>query len=77
LITILLYFAIPPELHRQAFDPAIVLFVIVGTSLVLTYGLIVHGKETTWTGELAFNDWDELDKEITELQQKNAGIRKK
>ncbi|MDX1683898.1 MAG: cation:proton antiporter [Saprospiraceae bacterium] len=45
LITILLFFAIPVAYEVEAFDPGIILYTIIITSLVMSYGLIYHGKE--------------------------------
>lgn len=40
LITILLFFAIPAAYQIEAFDPGIILYTIIITSLVMSYGLI-------------------------------------
>ncbi|MRT93275.1 cation:proton antiporter [Ancylomarina sp. 16SWW S1-10-2] len=40
LITVLLYYAIPQEYTNESFDPGILLFIIIATSLVMTWGLI-------------------------------------
>lgn len=71
LITLLLFFAIPSELQSTAFDSGIVLFTILGTSVIMMFGLIAYGKEGTWVAELSFKDWGALDNEIAELKRKN------
>ncbi|MDE5421792.1 cation:proton antiporter [Ancylomarina sp. DW003] len=40
LITVLLYYAIPQEYANSSFDSGILLFIIIATSLVMTWGLI-------------------------------------
>lgn len=40
LITILLFYAIPPEGMVEGFDPGILLFIIIATSLIMTFALI-------------------------------------
>lgn len=40
LITVLLYYAIPQEYTNESFDSGILLFIIIATSLVMTWGLI-------------------------------------
>jgi Kef-type K+ transport system membrane component KefB len=40
LITILLFYAIPPSLQTELFDPGILLFIIIATGLIMTTGLI-------------------------------------
>ncbi|MFT5969713.1 MAG: Kef-type K+ transport system membrane component KefB [Flavobacteriales bacterium] len=44
LITILLFFAIPLKYQQDNFDPGILLYVIIISSLVMTYTLIQQGK---------------------------------
>ena len=46
LITILLFFAIPPALAVESFDSVILLYVIIISSLIMTYGLIQDKKNT-------------------------------
>ena len=45
LITILLFFAIPVAYQVEGFDSGIILYTIIITSLVMTYGLVYAGKE--------------------------------
>ena len=40
LITVLLYYAIPMEYGNESFDPGILLFIIISTSLIMSWGLI-------------------------------------
>ncbi len=40
LVTVLLFYAIPKEAFFPGFDPGILLFIIIGTSLIMTYALI-------------------------------------
>ncbi|NER15743.1 cation:proton antiporter domain-containing protein [Spongiivirga citrea] len=44
LITVLLFYAIPANLKIENFEPGILLFVIIGTSLIMTYALIDNKK---------------------------------
>ncbi len=44
LITVLLYYAIPQEYTNESFDSGILLFIIIATSLVMTWGLIRSAK---------------------------------
>ena len=45
LITILLFFAIPEEYQVEAFDSGILLYVIIISSLIMTFALIANGKK--------------------------------
>lgn len=40
LITVLLFYAIPTEAHIEGFEPGILLFIIIGTSLIMTWAMI-------------------------------------
>ena len=44
LITVLLYYAIPQKYSNESFDSGILLFIIIATSLVMTWGLIRSAK---------------------------------
>jgi cell volume regulation protein A len=46
LITILLFYNIPPEAQFEGFDPGILLFIIIGTSLIMTFALIFDKQRT-------------------------------
>ncbi|MFT5336734.1 MAG: NhaP-type Na+/H+ or K+/H+ antiporter [Sphingobacteriales bacterium] len=45
LITILLFFAIPDDIKAEGFNSAILLFVIITTSIIMTISLISEGKK--------------------------------
>lgn len=45
LITLLLYYSIPTSLRSPLFNDGILLFIIIGTSLIMTFGLIKWGNE--------------------------------
>ena len=45
LITILLFYSIPKDLLSETFQPGVLLWVIILTSIYMTYGLIKHVKE--------------------------------
>jgi len=47
LITILLFYAIPAEVAVPGFDQGILLFVIIGTSLIMTVAMVVDKKRTS------------------------------
>jgi NhaP-type Na+/H+ or K+/H+ antiporter len=44
LITVLLFFSIPPELISDSFNQDIILVTIIATSLIMTWGLIKYGQ---------------------------------
>lgn len=46
LITILLFYSIPQDLLSETFQPGVLLWVIILTSIYMTYGLIKHVKGT-------------------------------
>jgi len=45
LITVLLFYAIPNEAKVATFESGILLFVIIGTSLIMTWAMIKEGKK--------------------------------
>ena len=47
LITILLFYAIPAEVQVPGFEPGILLFVIIGTSLIMTLAMVMDNRRTT------------------------------
>lgn len=47
LITVLLFYAIPAETQIENFQPGILLFIIIATSLIMTFAMIVDKKRTT------------------------------
>ncbi len=46
LITVLLFYTIPEEAIIPGFEPGILLFVIIGTSLIMTGGMILNSKKS-------------------------------
>ena len=44
LITVLLFYAIPPEAQIEGFSLGILLFIIIGTSLIMTWGMISNKR---------------------------------
>ena len=64
LITILLFFSIPDEYIFVEFNSGILLFTILASSLIMTFGLITNKDQGEEVDELNFPDWEELDKEI-------------
>ncbi len=47
LITILLFYAIPVEAKVEGFDTGILLFIIIGTSLIMTFAMIYDKRRTS------------------------------
>ncbi len=68
LITILLFYAIPAEAQVATFEPGILLFVIIGTSLIMTWAMIKDKKKMSTI-------LDMVDEEIDELQEVNEIIK--
>ena len=68
LITILLFYAIPAEAQVATFEPGILLFVIIGTSLIMTWAMIKDKKKMRTLLDME-------DKEIDELQEANKIIK--
>jgi NhaP-type Na+/H+ or K+/H+ antiporter len=60
LITVLLFYAIPAEAQVSTFEPGILLFVIIGTSLIMTWAMIKDKKKMTTL-------LDEIDMEISTM----------
>lgn len=65
LITVLLFYAIPQEAQVATFEPGILLFVIIATSLIMTWGMIRDKKKMKTL-------LDEVDEEIDALQKAYA-----
>jgi len=53
LITVLLFYAIPKEAQIATFEPGILLFVIIGTSLIMTGAMIFDKKRSSRSTQLA------------------------
>lgn len=68
LITVLLFFSIPTEYKQAAFSDAILLIVIIGTSVIMTLGLVFKKEDIEEKNELEFTDWEALDEEIEQLK---------
>ncbi|GIV32092.1 MAG: hypothetical protein KatS3mg030_394 [Saprospiraceae bacterium] len=47
LITILLFYAIPANMQSEAFDPGILLFIIIATSLLMTFALVWEKRRSS------------------------------
>ncbi|CAM4138539.1 cation:proton antiporter [Gillisia hiemivivida] len=47
LITVLLFYAIPAEAQIESFEPGILLFVIIGTSLIMTFAMIYDKRRSS------------------------------
>ncbi|MEQ9099735.1 MAG: cation:proton antiporter [Imperialibacter sp.] len=69
LITVLLFFSIPAEYQGSAFNDAILLIVIIATSVVMTIGLVFKKEDFDEKEELEFSNWEKLDSEIEELSK--------
>ncbi len=68
LITILLFYAIPSEAQVATFEPGILLFVIICTSLIMTWAMIKDKKKMSTILDLA-------DMEIDTLNEENEMIK--
>jgi cell volume regulation protein A len=55
LITILLFYSSPAELTSDIFQPGIILWVVIITSIYMSYGLIKNGEGTSKTGNTDAN----------------------
>ena len=53
LITVLLFYAIPKEAEIASFEPGILLFVIIGTSLIMTGAMIYDKKRNAKSTNIA------------------------
>ncbi len=71
LITILLFFSIPLSNQNSAFNPGILLYVILITSVIMALSLMFKGKDREFAEKLNFSDWEELDREIDSLSKKS------
>jgi NhaP-type Na+/H+ or K+/H+ antiporter len=79
LITILLFFAIPAELQQEVFNPGVLLFIILITSVAMTLALILSGKKIEPYEDFATNYWRQIDKQIDKevKQDRDESERKK
>ena len=55
LITVLLFYAIPEEAEVAGFEPGILLFVIIGTSLIMTFAMIYEKRRSAKAVDVANN----------------------
>lgn len=69
LITVLLFFSIPLQFQNDAFNPTILLIVILASSFIMSGGLIAKTEDIVEVEALSFDSWDELDEEIKSLNK--------
>ncbi len=69
LVSVLLFFSIPAEFSTPIFEPGILLFVILGTGIVMSAGLVLSRRKGVHAQSLTFTDWDTLDREIARLEE--------
>ncbi|MEQ8302845.1 MAG: cation:proton antiporter [Cyclobacteriaceae bacterium] len=67
LITVLLFFAIPAEFIQSSFSSGILLYSILATGVIMTIGMIWKGNEPADVDTLKFENLEDLDKELAEL----------
>jgi potassium/hydrogen antiporter len=53
LITVLLFYAIPVEAQVKSFEPGILLFVIIGTSVIMTFAMIYEKRRSSKALQIA------------------------
>lgn len=68
LITVLLFYAIPVEAQVKSFESGILLFVIIATSLIMTWAMIKDKKKMNTL-------LDEIDEEYTERNEAEDALR--
>jgi len=76
LITVLLYYAIPQEYSNASFDSGILLFIIIATSLIMTWGLVRSAriKDIPLIINPGFNEDEALDQDTTlNIDEENEG----
>ncbi|NAS13756.1 cation:proton antiporter domain-containing protein [Poritiphilus flavus] len=72
LITILLFYAIPTEAQISNFQPGILLFVIIGTSLIMTWAMIKDKKKMKTILDQVDEEYEELaNTEIEQLSEES------
>jgi len=72
LITVLLFFAIPPGFIQETFSSGLLLYPILITGVVMTAGMIWKGGEAEDVDHLQFADLKALDDELQQLMQKSS-----
>ncbi len=70
LITVLLFFAIPPVFQQESFSSGILLYSILISGIIMTGGMIWKGSEPADVDELQFTDLKALDEELNQLNAK-------
>lgn len=74
LITILLFYAIPAEAQISNFQPGILLFVIIGTSLIMTWAMIKDKKKMKTLLDQVDEEYEELaDSEVEAIPEGAPG----
>ncbi|SFR33289.1 NhaP-type Na+/H+ or K+/H+ antiporter [Robiginitalea myxolifaciens] len=61
LITVLLFYGIPMEARVEAFEPGILLFIIIGTSLIMTWAMIRDKQKMVTALDEIEEEYDKLD----------------
>ncbi|MEJ2005115.1 MAG: cation:proton antiporter, partial [Cyclobacteriaceae bacterium] len=69
LITILLFFAIPVTIQTEVFNPGILLYTILITSMIMALALIAKGKHLEPVDSM-HDYWLEVDKQIESIPEK-------
>ena len=72
LISILLFFAIPESLKAESFESGVLFVVIIATSIIMAWGLIVYGKRKT----TSFSENLDVVPEETEVESSKLNIPK-
>ncbi len=72
LITVLLFFAIPPAFAQESFSGGLLLYPILITGIVMTGGMIWKGGEAEDVDHLQFANLKALDDELQQLMQKSS-----
>lgn len=76
LITVLLFYAIPKEVQSEAFEPGILLFVIIGTSLIMTAAMIRDKRLAARKAKVASIDLEITNEEVFENNAQEIHIPK-
>ncbi len=69
LITVLLFYAIPAEAQVTSFEPGILLFVIIGSSLVMTWAMIKDKRKMNSLIDMADKEILAMEKEDVTLEE--------
>jgi hypothetical protein len=68
LITILLFFGIPAKYLQDSFSSGILLYTILFTGIIMTFGLMLHRDEAADVNDLSFESLEDLDRELIKKQ---------